>query len=178
MTLRFGKSLVLLTDRRLLSWPCQASPGQPPANWQEIPPRPCRSWPMHSIAQMQVRELAGLGTLELLSPTDRLAYWRYTAAASAAPSSLLAEPITHKKGVASVDLNEPETVCPGCGAVLTADQADCPACKPVVGPPVTRSLWRIIRFAKPRPAWCSWLRVHAGQHVGRPGAAVSHHSAD
>ncbi|HEX4149206.1 MAG TPA: ABC transporter ATP-binding protein, partial [Pirellulales bacterium] len=149
-SLHFGKSLVVLTDRRLLSWPPQPESGSPAPGRQNQGVAAVESWTLAKVAQMQVRELAGLGTLELLSASGQLAFWRYTAAAAASAQLFARRTNQAQKGLVTADLNEPETVCPGCGAVLSADQPECPACKPVVGPPVTRSLWRIIRFAKPR----------------------------
>ncbi|HEX3871396.1 MAG TPA: ABC transporter ATP-binding protein, partial [Pirellulales bacterium] len=43
-----------------------------------------------------------------------------------------------------------ETVCPSCGAVLSADEPDCLACMPVVGSHSTLSLFRLWRFARPQ----------------------------
>src|SRR5262249_32251584 len=41
------------------------------------------------------------------------------------------------------------TVCPSCGAVLSADEVECPHCKPEVGQPSRFILLRLIRFAGP-----------------------------
>ncbi|HEX3658410.1 MAG TPA: ABC transporter ATP-binding protein [Pirellulales bacterium] len=143
-SLRFAKTLVVLSQRRLLSLPSMAISG---GNRDHVQ---CQSWAFAAIGQVRAREHAGLGTLELLSPTSRLAHWRYTGAAASEAQVFARRATSAISGLTKFELNEPEAVCPGCGAVIAGDQADCPACKPAVGPPVTRSLWRIARFAKPR----------------------------
>ena len=73
----------------------------------------------------------------------RAAAWptgAYTATAAADAQVFARRVDSVRGGPAACEQSEPEAVCPGCGAIIPADQGECLACKPVVGPPVTRSL--------------------------------------
>jgi len=63
-SLRFAHGLVALTDRRILS----LSPNSD--TWT--------AWPLSNNLSMRLFDHAGVGTLELLDPSTRLATWRFT----------------------------------------------------------------------------------------------------
>jgi ATP-binding cassette subfamily B protein len=63
-SLRFAHGLVVLTDRRILS----LSPNGD--TWT--------AWPLSNNLSMRAFDHAGVGTLELLDPSTRLATWRFT----------------------------------------------------------------------------------------------------
>ncbi len=78
--LHFAAGLIALTDRRLLAWtdrsssslahsPLASSNGQAD-DWQ--------SWPLREELELRLSEQSGIGKLELINPTSRLACWRYT----------------------------------------------------------------------------------------------------
>ena len=44
------------------------------------------------------------------------------------------------------------SICPSCGATIEPPSTVCEACTPTASPPPVRSLWRLVRFARPRAA--------------------------
>jgi len=142
----------VLTDRRVLSLE---------ADGQSVPPSPrqsagyrCRSWPVDATTQLRAKEQSGVGTLELLGPSSRLAHWRYTAGRTSAARRLVERLEALRRGE-SLDTNGAPPVpvgaeCTSCGAVLLPDQPTCPACGAARAKPPVRSLYRLIHFARPR----------------------------
>jgi ATP-binding cassette, subfamily B, bacterial len=138
--LRFACGYVLLTNRRLLSFPPTRVGGgttEPSA------------WTVNGSLTVAAHDHAGLGGLELFESERRLARWRYTSVQTPAANRLVRrfDALT-RPAVASTD--EVRTwVCPSCGAVLDVDLTECPHCKPEVGEPSRFVLLRLVRFAWP-----------------------------
>jgi ATP-binding cassette subfamily B protein len=136
--LHFSSGLVLLTDRQLVA----RMPGQ--SDWLACPYRPGLALRHH--------DHAGVGTLELVDATSRLACWRYTLGQNIAALRLidqfelqLASHLTGQPVVKDLD-----AICPTCKAPLAPDQDECPICtKEIHTPPSTWTLLRLWRFAKP-----------------------------
>ena len=81
--LRYTRIPVVVTDRRVLAGSGEA----------------LRAWPLDEVASFRIREKAGLGTLELVGPTRRLAFWRYTGGRSPAAHALAERLDAHRLGV-------------------------------------------------------------------------------
>jgi ATP-binding cassette subfamily B protein len=136
--LRFGRGLLVVTDRRLLA----KAPGE--TAW--------RDWSYRQGLVLRHHDHAGVGTLELQDEHTRLACWRYTLGHNVAALRLVDQfqrcLASHVTGQAI--LSEAEGVCPKCRAPLRRDQDECPACaREVHTPPSTWTLLRLWRFAKP-----------------------------
>jgi ATP-binding cassette subfamily B protein len=138
----FAQGLVLLTDRRVLMRAGDRQLASPSASrWQ--------AWPLERDAALRCEVRGGVGTLELVTGTGRLAPWRYTPGQSTAAHALvqsLAALRARQAGIASAQL---DTVCPSCGAAITAEDGRCPACASVPVRPSISALYRLIGFARP-----------------------------
>lgn len=144
-SLRYSAGLVVLTDLRIIS----LEPGIKAGS------KITRDWKLEEATSLRTDEHAGLGTLELLSVSGRIAAWRYTAAQSAAANRLaqrFSALLLSKKTTESSGAKEPVPVCPDCGAVLPHPQAECPSCTPAPVPITARSLFRLLKFARRRGA--------------------------
>jgi ATP-binding cassette, subfamily B, bacterial len=138
--LRYASGLVLLTDRRLIAF----APLNAKRSSSDV-----QTWTLDNATSLQSDEHAGIGTLELFSGNARLARWRFTTVQAAAAHRLVRRFNTLKRASGSIDEESKTTVCPSCGAVLDANDAECPACKPDVGAPSRFVLLRLVRFAAP-----------------------------
>ena len=186
LRLHYSPGLVALTDRRLLA---SVPPGEntassttaatnsqangKAAHWQ--------SWLLSPDLKLSAADQAGVGTLELLNETERLAYWRYTAANGAAARRFEAQWVAQQARLAnsSVEPSAGPTVCPSCGALITASDGVCTACAPAPPPPPVSSLFRLVIF-RPPPRCNGRAGVAADicWHCGITGAAVSDDAAD
>jgi len=136
--LHFNKGLVLLTERRIMA----RAPGE--TVW--------RDWTYRAGMSLKLHDHAGVGHLELVDDTQRLAAWRFTLGQNLLAIRLsenfprLLEAHVHGKTLQNIEQNS----CPTCKAPLEADQEECPVCTKVVHtPPSTWTLFRLWRFAKP-----------------------------
>ena len=133
----FIQGLLLVTDRRLLS--CGED-----LVWH--------AWAYHSDLSLRHHDHAGVGHLQLLDSTGRLASWRFTLKHNLQAVRLLDQfriyLSSHVSGLAPALLEGRH--CPTCKAPLAPDQDDCPVCTKVIHtPPSTWTLFRLWRFAKP-----------------------------
>ncbi|MBI3838250.1 MAG: ABC transporter ATP-binding protein [Planctomycetia bacterium] len=80
LDLRYAESVVVLTNRRLISFSASAETHDGSADLSVA-----RFWPLDQISTMRAKDRWGLGTLELEGPSGLLANWRYTV--SRAPSA-------------------------------------------------------------------------------------------
>jgi ATP-binding cassette, subfamily B, bacterial len=136
--LSFAQGVVVLTERRLATW---ASSGGVP-----------REWAYRPDLILQSTDHAGVGSLELVDATMRLACWRYTLTQDIAAHRLIEQfgrqLASHLSGK-PVEVDS-ESVCPQCKAPLAADQEECPVCaREMHTPPSTWTLLRLWRFARP-----------------------------
>ena len=136
--LRFGSGLLALTDRRLLA--CE--PGS--TQWRE--------WPLTPELSLRHSDHGGVGTLELATAHERLAFWRFTLSSDVLAMRLLKmfeQRQAQLAGQGSDEHEEPDT-CPTCHAPLPPDSDECPACaRELHTPPSTWVLLRLGRFARP-----------------------------
>ena len=136
--LHFVRSLVVVTDRRLLSCPPDGSA------WQ--------SWPFEVSMELQHHDHGGVGHLSLVNDQGLLATWRFTLGQNLHAIRLVghfqAQLESHLTGKPLFQALS--NVCPSCKAPLEPDQEECPICTKVVHtPPSTWTLFRLWRFAKP-----------------------------
>ena len=133
----FIQGLLLVTDRRLLG--CGDD-----SVWH--------AWAYRTGLSLRHHDHAGVGHLELLDDTGRLASWRFTLKHNLQAVRLLDQfriyLSSHVSGLAPALLEGRH--CPTCKAPLAPDQDDCPVCTKVIyTPPSTWTLFRLWRFAKP-----------------------------
>jgi ATP-binding cassette subfamily B protein len=136
--LHFNPSHLVLTDRRLLALPAGAR------QWQ--------SWPLRPELSLRHQDHAGIASLELFDPHQRLAQWRCTLAVNVQALRLVSrfeQAQQERASGQSAALADP-TVCPTCHAPLPPDSDDCEVCERELNtPPSTWVLLRLGRFAKP-----------------------------
>jgi ATP-binding cassette subfamily B protein len=145
--LHFRESLVLLTDRRVLSFELDGTRG-PGANGP-LPADP-PSWPLSPELDLRLHDRAGVGTLELLAPGGRLAFWRLTLAQVAAAQRFADRFAAWKAGRTDSEGADEEARCPSCGEPLPGEGAACPSCAPPPTAKATATLLSLVRFAWPR----------------------------
>jgi ATP-binding cassette subfamily B protein len=85
LDLRYAEAVLVLTDRRLLSFTPPAAGGSDDVQSGD---GSVRSWQLTDIASLRAKDRWGLGTLELEGPQGPLAQWRYTVGRAAAAHRL------------------------------------------------------------------------------------------
>ena len=155
--LHYAQRLIALTDRRLLAIDAplpadalQASSAAAPTSEPAALPPQCRQWPHDPALTLRLKELRGVGTLELFDDNGRLAAWRYTPARNAAAHRLAQR--FESLGNSDGDWERGEDICPTCGLPLAVEQLECAACSKTSTVPTVSSLVKLCRFA----------RLHAG----------------
>ena len=148
--LNYSSGLVVLTDRRVLS---VDSDEQLSTN-STTPPGELRfqSWSLDSLATLRTREYASVGALDLAGPAGQLAQWRYTIGRSSGAHRFVDRFQAVRRSRQGQDEELPEvseSICPSCGATLADDEYECSACAPAPQPPPAKSLYRLLRFARP-----------------------------
>src|SRR5690606_18326719 len=129
---RYAKQLVALTNRRLLSR------GATSQTWQ--------SWTLAPGLELHASEHAGLGSMELVDDSSRVARWNYTAASSAAVRRFETrwKALDRDASAAAKPASADVTICPSCGETITSEDGVCPACTPSSLPSPTSSLLRLL----------------------------------
>jgi ATP-binding cassette subfamily B protein len=154
--LSFKKTLVILTDQRVISGDGAQN------NW--------KSWSLSPDLTLRVTDHAGVGTLALHQGGQRLAAWRFTLGLEAAVlrwklrfenQLSQAHQTTHFMGQslgahAEAGGLEPgqgvmrHVLCPVCQNVVDASDEECPVClEKEQAPPSTWTLFKLWRFARP-----------------------------
>lgn len=127
--LSFASAIVALTDRRLIAFDPRAASSE---QWRE--------WPLTDEAlELRVSDHAGVGTLDLVDASGRLARWRYTLAGQVAALRLMK--LFGQRTAGSVAKETPESA-------ESADGDDSTDAE-LQTPPSTWVLLRLGRFAKP-----------------------------
>jgi ATP-binding cassette subfamily B protein len=136
--LRFGRGLLVATERRLLA----RAPDQ--VAWQ--------AWNYRTDLKLSQHDHAGVGHLELLDGQGRLAHWCYTLGRNLQAVRFVENVGRQLRGVGT---GQPVPApagheCPTCKAPMDAGQDECPICAKVIHtPPSTWTLLRLWRFARP-----------------------------
>ncbi len=128
--LAYVPGFVVLTGRRLL-----ASRG---ADWQ--------SFILAPDVTLNSEEQGGVGRLDLVGASGRLGQWRYTAGRGPAAARLVRRLTSLRNGPADGD--GVASVCPSCGAPITTEDGQCPACVPRAARPTVSSLFRLVGIAR------------------------------
>ncbi|MBC7621389.1 MAG: ABC transporter ATP-binding protein [Candidatus Saccharibacteria bacterium] len=136
--LHFARSLVVVTERRILSSPTDGE------EW--------KAWTFDNSLQLQHHDHGGVGHLTLVNADGLLTTWRFTLGQNLHAIRLVehfqAQLKSHLTGKPLV--KELSNVCPRCKVPLEPEQEECPICtKAVHTPPSTWTLLRLWRFAKP-----------------------------
>jgi ATP-binding cassette subfamily B protein len=125
-----------------------------------------QAWPLVGGVAVECRERGGAGSLEIVSPSERLAHWRYTPIVTTAAHQFAARvtALRQKSSGAATTVS----ICPSCGSPITSDDGVCQACANTLSPPAISSLFRLIGFARP---WAA--RIALGFLITLAGTAVS-----
>ncbi|HEV3417957.1 MAG TPA: ABC transporter transmembrane domain-containing protein [Pirellulales bacterium] len=150
----FERRLVVLTDRRLLTYSepetlstITAATNGSPASSGDAPKAPqWQTWPMSGEVSLRAQEHVGAGTLDLVTSERRLTHWKYTLGAAAAAHRFVGRFNDAKNRSTGVSTS----ICPSCGAVISADDGVCRSCSVALAPRAIASLYRLIAFARPR----------------------------
>ena len=136
-SLHFAKARLILCENELLA-------EQTDGGW--------RRWPLGADARLAVSDHAGVGLIELLDSTRRLAAWRYTLEQNLGALRMLKafEALCEaRRSGRPMDMDSGD-VCPKCRAPLPPDEDECPICtRTEQTPPSTWTLLRLWRFARP-----------------------------
>ena len=137
-SLSFGSGQLVLSEQALWSRPPGAT------DWQRLAIAP--------DLELRHHDHAGVGTLELSRPTERVARWRFTLAANVQALRFVKRfeqlQAARERGVAPE--GDDPTRCPSCRAPLPPDSDECPLCtRELNTPPSTWVLLRLWRFARP-----------------------------
>ena len=103
---------------------------------------------------MLSKDLAGIGSLELLGMDRRLAFWRYTTSKSPAAHRFVEyfEKVRKGDAVGEEEVENPEEAnghtCPLCGTSLASENSPCPECDAEKVKSGFNPLWRLALFAK------------------------------
>ena len=153
--LYFAKGLLLISNQRIVCYGTGTGTGtglgaggpslaSGRSDWQW--------WDYRPGLELRHHDHAGVGQLELVDASARLASWRFTLAQNLHAARLLdqfqAQLHSTLSGTppALPDSNQ----CPSCKALLEPDQEECPVCTKVIHtPPSTWTLFRLWRFARP-----------------------------
>jgi ATP-binding cassette subfamily B protein len=138
MQLRFDEGIVVLTDRMLLAKAADD------LVWQ--------SWEFRPGLQLEHRDHAGVGTMDLHDENGLLARWHHTLGQETALRRLIEQfqehiaALTEKRAI----IPGGAATCPICEAPIPDGMNECPACAQTVhAPPSAWTLFRLWRFAKP-----------------------------
>jgi ATP-binding cassette subfamily B protein len=86
----------------------------------------------------------------LVDAEGRKAHWRYTLARGAAAQRLVRRLEALRDGQAGEATGPSQAPCPSCGAPAAPGQWSCPACAPTARRHTPATLFRLVRFARPR----------------------------
>lgn len=103
-----------------------------------VTPEQVREWPLSAIDRLRTRDRGGLGTIELFSTRERLAFWHYTIA----------------QGPAALVLGDRfDDLQAGRPVRRATDDEDAPEAEEHEAPPNTLALFRLWQFARPHSFW-------------------------
>ncbi|MGJ5819989.1 ABC transporter transmembrane domain-containing protein [Paludibaculum fermentans] len=147
--MRYAAGLVVLTDRRLLSfeWP----PGPRRGLNEAMAEAETRAWALAPGLDIHVREERGLGTLDLRDSTGTIARWRFTNARAAGAHRLAEWRSAMLSGLVPARTNpHPDAVadCEYCGFPVGPGAAACGECGTPVSKPPLQSLLRLLPLAR------------------------------
>ena len=137
--LQFAKTALILTDSRLLA--CSADG------------KITSTWDLQPGFRLLLSDHAGVGSLELVSPQQRLGVWRFTLGLQAQASRMQAQ--LERWSAPSEDGRPLQSalagaVCPVCQTPLPEGEDECLTCgREDLAPPSTLTLLKLWRFGRP-----------------------------
>lgn len=142
----FVRSLILLTPKRLIYFSA--------ASYAAKSSQAVKSWNIEKGMELYSSLKAGLGRLELLQNDQAVESWKFTIACEKLVDRLTSAFANVQRAQANL-LDTPLDADPGarcvsCGESLSSDQPYCSKCSPVAAPPPSKSLLRLLPFAKRR----------------------------
>ncbi|WP_425618863.1 ABC transporter ATP-binding protein [Anatilimnocola sp. NA78] len=135
--LHYGKTLLAFTERRFLAIPAAAVDADPLA------------WYRDELQSISCRDQFGLGMLDLTSSTARLGIWRFTSRHTTAAHRFAQRVAAALRNENLAD-KDTVTVCPSCGTTLGPEDVTCVNCAPMAQLPPSKSLLRLLPFARRR----------------------------
>jgi ATP-binding cassette subfamily B protein len=144
---RFDAALVALTTERIVTIRKGPYTADPRREYVVC------DWPLAEITNIAARERGGVGRLEFNAPDRRLAVFPFTIGKSTGVHRFVQRFEALRDRTDAATEEAAATICPSCGAVIPPDQNECAACTPAPAPPVVSSLFRLVRFIKPRAGW-------------------------
>lgn len=148
--LHYVQAVVVLTDRRLLSyqWPEGARQNGRPAGEPEFQ----QEWALGPDLELRQKDYGGVGKLELAGPAGLDGSWRYTAARGAGARRLSDRLARFRRGVGQVvtpQVTRPAAIeCVTCGARFRAGESTCPECGTSIAKSPMRSLFRLFTVSR------------------------------
>ena len=148
--LNFSQGLIVLTGARVIGIGFSSlDEGTYPASRSVAD---AFAWDLSAETSLRIRELGGAAALELVDAKGLLAQWRYTPAKAKAAHHfvdrwklLRSGAITHGDSSDNGDSH-----CPRCGSPLNGEQGICEACAALPSIKASRSLLRLLSFARKR----------------------------
>lgn len=140
--LQYEQACIVLTDRRL--WMIEGS----------SPSAAVSAWEVAANTPLTFHERGATGSLELTSSDRREAVWRFTAGKFGEARSFV-------RAWESVVTGVPPsaTICPTCGGPVPASVSRCPGCHPDRERHRISSLFRLLRFARPRRGMIAFVFI-------------------
>ncbi len=130
--LQFGRTLLVLTDQRLISFSSKTG---------------FSSWKRANCESLKLSQHGAIASMELFGNEGRLAQWRLTAHVFVQSRRLVRKWDTSER---PAEEQPQESICPSCGAAMPVDMVKCDACTPKAVTQVHAALYRLLPFAKPR----------------------------
>ncbi|MBL0157312.1 MAG: ABC transporter ATP-binding protein [Bryobacterales bacterium] len=148
--LHYAPAVVVLTDRRLLSyqWPGGTRQNGRPAG----EPESRHAWTLSPQLELVQRDNTGVGKLELFLAGELISTWRYTAARAAGArrlsDGLSAFQRYGKVGASPVAVRPASLECATCGARFRVGEVSCPECGASIAKSPMMSLLRLFTVAR------------------------------
>lgn len=137
--LHYARGLVVLTDRRVLSYSPRLAGGY------------MQSWPVTEGTNLRTDEHGAAAVLVLGDASGRLASWHYTAAKATATQRLVQKLASWRRSQRTGNGSDGTlAVCPSCGAPIRADDGRCEACAAGPTRPSISALFRLASFSRSR----------------------------
>ena len=124
-----------------------------------------QAWHLDEGLVVECRDRGGAGSLEVVTPSQRLCHWRYTPIVATAAHQFAGRVTAARQRSSGTAATV--SICPSCGAPITSDDGVCQSCASVLSPPAISSLFRLIGFGRP---WAA--RIALGFFLTLTGTAV------
>ena len=146
--LNYESSLVVLTSKQVLSFTWSGS--TEPSQRATTPPQSTLTYALDPQTRFRSKDHAGLGKLELVNASGRVAIWRYTISRAEGVRRIIDRLDALQRGLPIATAAAPSTEheCPLCGAPFDPQLTTCPECGNSTALPPMKSLLRLMGFAR------------------------------